>query len=267
MADSPKDAQLSPIAVLDGQPHWELAASSVFYPLIVETQGREFEIQVELAQPYSFDLLKEALSLAKPSVRRLGRRSDSIPGDLAGFGALTDSCFKGLLGTSSTNIEEQKRYLDQQPKLKIRCTRDTLGGLELQQTFPEDAGEELLPLALDIDGGTILLRQELYDPAARKKVTVEMSHRFHPETERDWKAWEKTSIQQFSSEKKAMVLIENYDKRIGLYDGLVRSIDGMCWKGKSCTEATKADWIGAVPAWHKLWTAEQLFKETRVKNG
>lgn len=253
------------IVYLNNKPHWELAAKSMWYPVKLE-DGR-YVIYVEMKQPYSLDVLKDALFKSRGAIRTIAGKTTTLDGDKIPLGNLIDDSFLQFVGTNLQNPADQKAYLDNRPQVKAVMAVDTLGGVMFDRGISEDDGEEILHLVINAEDSKIHMYQELVaDPQKKKIVRVDMVHRFRPETEKQWRQYKKSGVTEFVRSKGAAVETVDYDKRIALYDELVTGVDGMCFNGVPCGTAGR-EWVALVPPWHKLWAIQNLFVETRVKNG
>lgn len=270
LTDSLKDAQ-SAITLVDDKPNWELTAEVVAYPLQIQATKKTFEIYVHLKR-YQSDRLISILNAVPGSYRRNVGDVEAFGGDDSKFSELTDECFVKMEGVDSQDVALQKKWLEQNPRQKIRIARDLLGGAEIDTDFPEDVptemGErlELLPLALECRDSSTLVVQELWDPNRRLKTKVRMTHSLRAETEQDWRLWGRTGSERFNKATKQWTSNINWWKRIEMYDAMAMSLGGMTLSGQPCTAANKADWVKLVPAWHKLLVVTSVFDETRVKN-
>ncbi len=157
--------------------------------------------------------------------------------------------------------------------LKVKLCREGLGNVFIDDPavteVPVAEAEqiELLPLALDVTNDVVVAtKQELWDSIGRKKVELRMKHHLRPETEKDWHRWSRTSSEKFSKPTNVWTEGINWWDRAALYDSMILRIEGMCLNTATCNDANKADWVGRVPAWHKLLVIGEVFDEARVKN-
>lgn len=258
----------NPIVIIDGRPHWELAAQQMIFPLAVDQNGKQFELQVYLKQPYSSADLIEALNASRGAERREGGTITKLPGDDSKFSSFADKIFVRFGGGSSDDAGVQRSFLEKNPKLKIRLVRDCLGNVGIERNLPEDAIDEKIDFAgavLDAAGNVIKTRQELFD-AAGKKVLVVMAHNLRLETEKDLRTFERTSSESYIRSERKWVTNLVWDKRAALYDQMIESVDGMAFLGERCTLANRSLWLPAVPYWHKLFVVATAFDDARVKN-
>src|SRR5438309_4986427 len=187
-----------------GKAGWDIDATEACFPIRVDYQGKQFEVYVALTQPYDGELLIEAIGKARGGYRRTQAGLENIGGDDDLFAAMTEKLFIRMEGTTVNDPVAQRRWLDQNFKLKTRIIRTGLGGITVRTreelAEPTPANElELLPIALDFTSDVrIDTFQELWDPIQKKKLTIEMQHVFRPETEKDWKKWSRTAAEQFS---------------------------------------------------------------------
>lgn len=263
------DAQQT-FPVLNGQPTWDLAAPTIAYPLGMQVGGRFYEVYVHL-KPYPADALISILNSVPGSYRRNSSNVEMFNGDDSPYSKLTDLCFVRLEGTQTDNPDLHRRWLDQNPRQKVRIARDLLGGIDIDSEIPhevpadEDDRLQLLPIALECGDVKIRSVQELWD--GKHKTKIRMTHTLASDTEDDWRRWTRTGNETFHKARREWKSTINWWKRLELYDHLIMSVDGMSLNGAACTSANKAAWVPLVPAWHKLLVVTSVFDETRVKNG
>lgn len=274
MTDPHADAQsfVSAVASATGhKPCWDLAAPEVGFPIRVERGGKEYEVYAVLAQPYNPDKLIEAITKNRGGYKRTASKLETVVGDDALFSALTDDLFVRLDGTSPTDRPTQLKFLEGNFKLKVRLTREGLGGIVLDRepAAEQDVSEpfSLLPLSLDVTSEVVIpVHQFLWDPRTCQKVDVKMQHILRPETEKDWRLWSRTSSETFTKQNSQWTDTVNWWDRLKLYDQMILRLQGMVMGSDACTEANREYWLPRVPAWHKLLVIGEVFDEAAVKN-
>lgn len=264
--------QLADVAGKGARYGWDLTATEACFPIRVDYQGKTFEVYLALTQPYDSDELIEALGKARGGYRRLAEKVQNVTGDDSGYAEMCDRLFIRMEGTTSTDPIEHRKFLDKNYKVKTRAIRDGLGGIMVkprpEMLEPTPANEsDLLPLALDLASDVrVDLRQDLWVPSLKKKVTVPMTHIFRPETEKDWRKWSRTSAEQYTKASNVFTEGVNWWQRAEIYDAMIKAVEGMYLGDVPCTEANRGEWVGKIPIWHKWLAIGEVFEEARVKN-
>lgn len=253
---------------------WDLQADNAVYPVTVTAGAKAYTVFACMKQPYDANGLIAAINQARGSFRRSDTTIDNIAGDRGSYANYCDQVFLRFYGTSSDNPEEHKRYLAANFMLRIRLVIEGMGGIMVDKSAvaipePEKASDsDLLPLALDMVSDIYIgLKQELWTgETPTKTVDIKMLHVFRPETEKDWRKWQRTSAEQMDRVKGTQTTVINWWQRVELYDAMIQRVEGMVIDGAPCVESNREQWVKLVPAWHKFLAIGEVFEEARVKN-
>lgn len=250
------------VITTNGKPSWDFAETTA-YPVTLAQGSKKPTVYVYLT-PYSASELKDLLKKAVSGYRREKRDVEIVKEDVSIYAPLCDAHFVKL-GNSTGTPEAQRAWLDKHPALKPGIVEHTFGGLQMEAAQEEENADEVLDISMELSG-QIKVYQELYDETADKVVRVDMTHSFIPPNEQQYREYRSARRSKFVRKNALWTITEQHSTLEKLYDTVIRSIDGAAVNGKPCVVETKADWIGSVPLWHKLWIVDQIFGELVEKN-
>ena len=244
---------------------WDFAKTTA-YPVTIPQGSKSHVVYVYLS-PYTADELKAVLSKAVSGYRREKRDVEIVREDRSIYTPLCDAHFIKL-GNATGSVDAQKAWLDKNSELKPSIVEHTFGGLRMDT--PESAEEQedddsMLDIALELSG-QVKVYQELYDPATDKVVRVDMVHSHAHPTEQQFRQYRSARRSKYLRKSTLWTIAEQHSTLEKLYDTVVKSISGAAVDSKHCDESNKADWIGSVPLWHKLWIVDHIFGELVEKN-
>ncbi len=263
MSSVEETAAIPSIVFENKQPHWDFSVTTA-YPVELTQKSKNIPVYVYLT-PYSADDLKVILQKAVSGYKREKRDVEIVREDRSVYAPLCDEHFVKL-GNATGTPEAQKAWLDKYPELKPSIVEHTFGGLRIDQ--PETLDDEpgtMLDIGSELSG-SVKVYQEIYDPATDKVVRVNMAHNHSHPTESQYREYKNSKRNRFLRKTNLWTITESHSAMEKLYDTVIQSIDGALVAGNACTNATKANWIGSVPLWHKLWVVDQIFGEIIEKN-
>lgn len=256
-----------------GVPQWELTADEIGYPLMIESQGKEYlsgvvvrqhtDAQAKTGHNYAY---KTALRNATTDTRLDANVMEPGFFDEKPFRSFVDEHFVRLLFTSQTDTDKQRVYLDQHPFLKTRIFQECVQGIGVDARLQSADPEDLLDLTLEDFSHSITLSQNVYNPANDDVREIRLIHYCEEETEKDYQTYRKARKSQFNIKKKNLSTLENYDVMESLYDKMARSVEGTLYKGSPCEEGTKDKWLPILPLEQKLLVLDKIFERTQRKN-
>jgi hypothetical protein len=245
------------------KPSWNFAEVTA-YPVVLPQKGKQVNVYVFLS-PYRAEELKDILRKAVSGYRREKRDVEIVREDKGVYASLCDSHFVRL-GNATGTPEQQRAWLDKYPQLKPSIVEFTFGGLCMEPVKTQDEdGDDALDISAELLG-EVKVYQELFDESTDKIVRVNMAHQYAPPTEAQFREYRSARRSKFIRKSTLWTITEQHGTLEKLYDAVTQSISGAMVNGKSCDAVNKAEWIGHVPLWHKLWVVDQIFGELVEKN-
>ena len=244
------------------KPSWNLTATTA-YPVVLPQKGKDLNVYVYLT-PYEPGELKAILQKAVSGYKREKRDIEIVREDRDAYTPLLDKHFVKL-GNATGTPDDQRAFLDKNPELKAPIAEYTFGGLTMDPSR-EQADDDLFDISVELSG-QVNVYQDLYDEANDKIVRMDMVHSHAHPTESQFREYRSARRSKFLRKAALWTIAEQHNTLEKLYDAVIRSISGAAANGKPCDAATKADWIGSIPLWHKLWIVDQIFGDLVEKNG
>lgn len=244
------------------KPLWDFAAAAAF-PVQITSGAKTPTVYIYLS-PYKSDELRDILRQAVAGYRREKRDVEIVREDGTIYVPLLDAHFVKMGNTTGTP-DQQRDWLDRHPELKPKIIELSFGGLCSEPKEVSDRDDDMLDISIDLSGA-VDVYQELYDEATDKVVRVDMKHKHIHPTEAQFREFRSARRQKFVRKTTLWTITEQHGVLEKLYDAVIESIEGAAVNGKPCTAATKSEWIGSVPLWHKLWIVDQMFGEIVEKN-
>lgn len=250
----------------DKFPTWELCATEVAYPQLV--QGRTVYVHM---RPYKAADLKalqreRGVRMAQADewadMKDVGK-TEVIQFFWSHFIRLSGPGVRRKDGSEGTP-EEHREWVTGHPRFDIERTAVIGGYAGLKLAPAEEIASSLLDM---VDTNEVVAFQNVFSHAIGKECILRMTHRFRAETEADNRRYQQAigNVRVFTRKRESQVLV-NYDTLEQIYDGLILAVDGMTCNGKPCAQENKDEWVRLVPFWHKDIVLTELFRGASAKN-
>ena len=253
------------LAYKDTQHKYDFGADEIAFPILLEQDGTEVVAYFVMDAQYPSSEIKSfyADMMGRSKASDLTGERENEAGDDSGAGKFVDNHFRRILGIDGDpSIEEQKAFLDANPRLKSRIFSEGYDRVTLD--IEEDAKPAKLRLG-GSDNPVVKARRILYDPQTDRVVFSRLDHKYRRETEEDRIKF-----------RRAFKLIErgrysqvraNFDLLEQLYDSMVESIGNGLYNGEPCQDNTSMAWKPLVPISDKVFVVTRIFSRLSVKNG
>jgi len=250
-------------------PVFELNAPEILVRVNADNNGRFLQVHL---RPYTAMEMKTTLKGLKARFRDSGALLIQEDADPAALRKLCDATFLGMdhvrkLDGSAPSIEEQREWLDRNPRIKARVANEAFATVlsERPQGIPVVDGDDVFELAFD-EEAKIQYAYALWDGEGNEVVLIDITHHFQPDTEADFHDFDRATRRETDKRSGFMTIDIDYEALEKLYNRTVIRVEGMVLDGAALEPANKKLWRDRVPFWHKLFSLNQRFDEVAKKN-
>ena len=263
----------SAVTFIDEVPHYELAASELVFRDVQHDPNKPIYFHMK---PYAARDMRQALSQVKPRSRAVGSKQILEDADLLNMRPVFQKNFirvsnVKLKDGSEPTPKQQAEWCDRNMVLQARVVSDHYTGVLLGTgelpAVEEESNDSAFVIDVEATDAEVVNRYRLFSLERNQNCEIRLTHHFKKETQADFAIYRRATQRKEIDRRSAETIRDtDYMAIEGLYDRLVKSLDGAVLDGVACIEDNKAQWVSLVPFWIKKVSVDQLFDETTLKN-